>query len=74
MRDPNRIYKFCTRLANAWLCVPDWRFGQLISNALGEYTYQTKKDIFFTEDEDMIEFIETYLEKHSPYSTKEESL
>lgn len=34
MRDPNRIQKFCDRLAQAWRNVPDWRFGQLMVNAL----------------------------------------
>ena len=29
MRDPERIDKFCERLAKAWENYPDWRFGQL---------------------------------------------
>ena len=37
MRNPNRIDEFCTRLAACWHKVPDWRFGQLISNVLSEY-------------------------------------
>lgn len=58
MRDPKRIRKFCERLANAWeSAVPDWRFGQLMCNVLGEM----KKDPFFPEDDEMIEFIEKYL-------------
>lgn len=58
MRDPKRIDKFCWRLAEAWKKVPDWRFGQLMSNILGEYYTQTKIDPFFTEDDEFIEFIE----------------
>ena len=55
MRDPKRIKKFCDRLAKAWeTAVPDWRFGQLISNILGGC------DPFFVEDDKMIEGIEKY--------------
>ena len=36
MRDPARIQKFCNRLAKAWRCHPDWRFGQLICNVFSE--------------------------------------
>lgn len=58
MRDPKRIDKFCWRLAEAWKKVPDWRFGQLMSNILGEYYSQTRVDPFFVEDDEFIEFIE----------------
>lgn len=58
MRDPKRIDKFCWRLAEAWKKVPDWRFGQLMSNILGEYYSKTKMDPFFVEDDEFMEFIE----------------
>ncbi len=58
MRDPKRIDKFCWRLAEAWKKVPDWRFGQLMSNILGEYYSQTRMDPFFVEDDEFMEFIE----------------
>lgn len=32
MRDPERIDEFCKVLAEAWHKVPDWTFGQLVSN------------------------------------------
>ena len=38
-----------------------WRFGQLMSNILGEYYSQTKMDPFFPEDDEMIQYIEKYL-------------
>ncbi len=60
MRNPKRIDEFCARLAACWHKVPDWRFGQLISNVLGEYQSQKKRDIFFPEDDEMIEFFEEY--------------
>ena len=61
MRDPERIYKFCGRLAKAWLYYPDWRFGQLIVNVFS----QLDKDPFFPEDDEMIEFIEKSLQPHN---------
>lgn len=63
MRDPKRIRKFCNRLARAWEMVPDWRFGQLMVNALGELN----RDPFFPEDDEMIAHIEKYVKTHSPY-------
>lgn len=65
MRDPKRIKKFCNRLAAAWEQLPDWRFGQLMMNALGEM----KRDPFFPEDDEMIEYLEHYVE-NSPYRVK----
>lgn len=65
MRDPKRIRKFCNRLAAAWEQLPDWRFGQLMMNALGEM----KRDPFFPEDDEMIEYLENYVE-NSPYRVK----
>lgn len=65
MRDPKRIRKFCNRLAAVWEQLPDWRFGQLMVNALGEM----KRDPFFPEDDEMIEYLEKYVE-NSPYNLK----
>ena len=58
--------KFCWRLAEAWKKVPDWRFGQLMSNILGEYYSQTKMDPFFVEDDEFIEFIEKLMGVNGP--------
>lgn len=69
MRDPNRIDKFCGRLSRAWKNVPDWRFGQLMSNLLSEYYEQTKRDPFFPEDDEFIEFIEKFTASNTPYNT-----
>lgn len=62
MRDPKRIRKYCDQLASLWETVPDWRFGQLMSNVLGEYYAETKKDIFFPEDDEMFAFFKKYQE------------
>jgi len=49
MRDPKRINKICDLLREVWSKYPDWRLGQLLFNATQQY------DIFFVEDEKMIE-------------------
>lgn len=67
MRDPKRIDRFCDELKAIWHTVPDWRFGQLMSNMLGEYVATTKRDIFFPEDEEMMKFFREYVKKMSPY-------
>lgn len=55
MRDPKRIDEFCEELKKMWHQVPDWRFGQLIINSLGEIQAKEKRDIFFIEDDKMLE-------------------
>lgn len=72
MRDPKRIRKFCNRLATVWECVPDWRFGQLMSNMLGQYVHETKRDIFFPEDDELIKFFESYVNKPSMFNESAE--
>lgn len=67
MRDPNRITAYCDKLATIWRMVPDWRFGQLMSNLLGAYAGTTKRDIFFPEDEELFKFFEDYVGRNSPY-------
>lgn len=32
MRDSTRIHEICSLLEEIWETVPDWRFGQLLSN------------------------------------------
>lgn len=61
MRDPNRIQVFCSKLAKAWEKVPDWRFGQLITNVMRAYD----GDIFFPEDDVMIKIITSYIDAFS---------
>ncbi len=64
MRDPERIDVFCRELAVLWHRVPDWRFGQFISNVMGAVASE-HGDIFFPEDGDMLEYMKEY------FSTKE---
>ena len=65
MRKTERIDEFCGRLANAWKRVPDWRFGQLMMNVLGEMAH-SGRDPFFPEEDEMIEYIEKYVGMTSP--------
>lgn len=69
MRDPKRIDTFCKELAKLWHLVPDWRFGQLMSNVLGAYVSETRRDIFFPEDNELMDFFRKYFnnEGSSPY-------
>ena len=63
MRDVSRIKKFCDELAKIWEAkCPDWRFGQLMSNILGQYYHETKKDFFFAEEDEMMQFFKKYFE------------
>ena len=64
MRNPDRLDDFYTRLHDLHKkYVPDWRFGQLMSNLLGEVYQQTGRDIFFLEEDEMIAAIEQAFEK-----------
>lgn len=60
MRDPNRIYEFCNKLANIWVTeCPDWRFGKLMINVLGKMQGE-EKDPFFLEEDEMIKYFKEY--------------
>lgn len=64
MRDPNRIDGFCEELKKLWHLLPDWRFGQLMSNFLGDvYEKTNHRDIFFIEDDEMLKYVKTYMQE-----------
>ena len=69
-RDIGRIQPFCNRLAKAWEKLPDWRFGQLMVNLMREYGAEHGRDIFFLEEDEMIEAIEAYCERLSGGDSK----
>ena len=60
MRNPERIDAYCDRLKELWHKVPDWRFGQLMCNLLGQYTSDTGNVPFFPEDEELFGFFDKY--------------
>ena len=59
MRNPNRIYKILRLLEVTWHKVPDMRFGQLIENCK---TYAGKDDLFYVEDDEMMQIISNYFD------------
>lgn len=73
MRDINRIDNFCNALSSAWKCVPDWRFGQLMSNMFGAYYGETGRDIFYTEDDEMMEYFVKFVCENTPYTIIDDS-
>lgn len=61
MRDPDRLDTFYAELCKVHKeHFPDWRFGQLCSNFFGWLAYKEERDIFFVEEEHMIEYLKTY--------------
>ena len=69
MRDPKRIDKFCDLLKEIWKRVPDWRFGQLISN-LGRQLEWTPGGFFYAEDEEFMNELSRILAKFNEYENK----
>lgn len=64
MRNPNRLHKFYDELKKIHMeHFPDWRFGQLVNNVLGWWTAKHKRDIFFPEEDEMIEIFKEYIEE-----------
>lgn len=61
MRDPDRLDTFYATIRNIHRAIfPDWRFGQLMSNFFG-WLYETKKiDLFFPEEDKMLEYFKEF--------------
>jgi len=57
MRNPERIAPFLKEIEKVWVKVPDWRFGQLMSNFLNTLPI----DPFFVEEEKMLEYLEKWV-------------
>lgn len=56
MRDINRIDPFLEEIGEAWKKHPDQRFGQFMSNILGEMALK-HGDLFFWEDDKFLEYM-----------------
>ena len=69
MRDPKRIDEFCDLLKELWKRVPDWRFGQLISN-LGRQLEWTPGGFFYAEDEEFMNELSRILSKFNEHENK----
>lgn len=68
MRDPNRfdnIYSEIARLHKEYL--PDWRVGQLMSNFSRWMGHEKKRDLFFPEDDKIMDYFIEFVDTMSPY-------
>lgn len=72
MRDKNRIEETIQLLREAWNLVPDWRFGQLVLNVIGQ-----DPGLFYYEEntvnERLREFIKYINQDKEESNAKEES-
>lgn len=61
MRDPNRLDNFYTELCKIHKeCFSDWRFGQLCSNFFGWLYSEKQVNLFFPEENRMLEFLKEF--------------
>ncbi len=70
MRDPKRIDEFCELLKRIWKEVPDWRFGQLITNLGRQFEFEfewTPGSLFYMEDEEFMKELNKILAKFDEY-------
>lgn len=64
MRDPNRLDNFYDEMKKLHMeYFPDLRFGQLISNFFGWIWLTYKTDVFFPEEDKMLEFFKEYCKR-----------
>lgn len=73
MRDPKRIDEFCDLLKELWKRVPDWRFGQLISNLGRQFRSDfewTPGALFYMEDEEFMNELARILAKFNEHENK----
>ena len=63
MRNPQRLNDFYEKLRDIHMMYfPDWRFGQLCSNFFGWLGYNKKIDLFFPEEDEMLKYLEEYVD------------
>lgn len=70
MRDPNRIAKVLQYIEKLWMTVPDWRFMQLMNNLQSGVGH----DMFYTEDEQLVEIIKIWLGENENENEKIEGI
>lgn len=63
----DQIHAFCSQLEKIWWKWPELRFGQMMINMLSAYTAINKRDVFYTEDKDLLAFFEEYMNANSPW-------
>jgi hypothetical protein len=68
VRDINILDKFYDELKEIHKKnFPDWRVGQLLVNVLADWQAKTKRDIFFPEEDEMIQIFRDYVNKGGFY-------
>ena len=61
MRNPNRLDNFYDTVKQIHKATfPDWRFGQLMSNFFGWLYSQKNIDLFFPEEDKMLEYFKEF--------------
>ena len=61
MRNPNRLDNFYFQLREIHKTkFPDWRFGQLMSNFFGWLMTEKGIDLFFPEEDKMLEYFKEF--------------
>ena len=61
MRNPDRLDTFYATIKNIHRkAFPDWRFGQLMSNFFGWLSYEKGVDLFFPEEDKMLEYFKEF--------------
>ena len=64
MRDPDRLDSIYEMMAKDHKeKFPDWRMTQLMSNFLGDYYGENKRDPFFLEDDKFIKAWKDFVER-----------
>lgn len=64
MRNPDRLDGFYDAIkAIHKEHFPDWRFGQFCSNFFVWLASEKRKDLFFPEEDEMLEYLKEYGEK-----------
>lgn len=64
MRDPNRLDDFYATLCKVHKeSFPDLRFGQLMSNFFGWLAATKQIDLFFPEEDKMLEYLHEYCQQ-----------
>ena len=63
MRNPDRLDSFYDEIKEYHKKhFPDWRFGQLMSNFFGWLYQEHKVDLFFPEEDKMLEYFHEFCE------------
>ena len=63
MRDINRIYPLCNKLAEYWSKHPDLRFGQWMYGFFKWIEYEKRLDPVYMKDDKMFGYLKEYMKE-----------